>query len=85
VSVEDGECTSSLAEQLLNPVDPMQGMSEDEGDVDQTPEVEIDTAKETEARKARTERAEKLRKMMDDDGMSHVKYRALKDCSADIT
>lgn len=48
----------------------MQGMSEDEGDNDE-PEVEVDTAKIEAAKKARDERAEKLRKMMEDDGKSH--------------
>lgn len=45
----------------------MQGMSEDEGD-DEEPEVQVDTAKIEAAKKARDERAEKLRKMMEDDG-----------------
>lgn len=45
----------------------MQGMSEDEGD-DDVPEVQVDTAKIEAAKKARDERAEKLRKMMEDDG-----------------
>lgn len=45
----------------------MQGMSEDEGDDDE-PEVQVDTEKIEAAKKARDERAEKLRKMMDDDG-----------------
>lgn len=45
----------------------MQGMSEDEGGDDE-PEVQIDTEKIEAAKKARDERAEKLRKMMEDDG-----------------
>jgi DNA polymerase delta subunit 3 len=45
----------------------MQGMSEDEGG-DEEPEVQVDTAKIEAAKKARDERAEKLRKMMEDDG-----------------
>ncbi|KAL1605585.1 hypothetical protein SLS59_003387 [Nothophoma quercina] len=46
--------------------EPMQGMSEDEGDDDE-PEVQVDTEKIEAAKKARDERAEKLRKMMEDD------------------
>jgi DNA polymerase delta subunit 3 len=48
----------------------MQGMSEDEGDDNDGPEVQVDTEKVEAAKKAREERAEKLRKMMDDDGTS---------------
>ncbi|KAH8728676.1 DNA polymerase subunit Cdc27 [Phaeosphaeriaceae sp. PMI808] len=48
----------------------MQGMSEDEGDADDEPEVMVDTEKNEAARKAREERQEKLRKMMEDDGKS---------------
>ncbi|RAR12448.1 dna polymerase subunit cdc27 protein [Stemphylium lycopersici] len=47
--------------------EPMQGMSEDEGDPDDEPEVKIDEEKNEAARKAREERAERLRKMMEDD------------------
>ena len=43
----------------------MQGMSEDEGDNDE-PQVQVDAGKIEAAKKARDERAEKLRKMMDD-------------------
>jgi hypothetical protein len=46
----------------------MQGMSEDEGDPDDEPEIKIDEEKNEAARKAREERAERLRKMMEDDG-----------------
>ncbi|KAF2855579.1 hypothetical protein T440DRAFT_158272 [Plenodomus tracheiphilus IPT5] len=49
--------------------DAMQGMSEDEGDADDEPEVKVDEEKNEAARKAREERAERLRKMMDDDDM----------------
>jgi DNA polymerase delta subunit 3 len=42
-------------------------MSEDEGDDDE-PEVQVDTEKIEAAKKARDDRAEKLRKMMEDDG-----------------
>ncbi|KAL1798994.1 hypothetical protein ACET3X_003031 [Alternaria dauci] len=45
----------------------MQGMSEDEGDPDDEPEIKIDEEKNEAARKAREERAERLRKMMEDD------------------
>lgn len=48
----------------------MQGMSEDEGDPDDEPEVKIDEEKNEAARKTREERAERLRKMMEDDGRS---------------
>ena len=50
----------------------MQGMSEDEGDPDDEPEVKIDEEKQEAARKAREERAERLRKMMEDDGKSDM-------------
>jgi DNA polymerase delta subunit 3 len=48
----------------------MQAMSEDEGDDNDEPEIQVDTEKIEAAKKARDERAEKLRKMMDDDGES---------------
>jgi DNA polymerase delta subunit 3 len=48
----------------------MQGMSEDEGDAEEAPEVVMDEAKNEAARKARESRQEKLRKMMEDDGRS---------------
>lgn len=47
--------------------DAMQGMSEDEGDADDEPEVKVDEEKNEAARKAREERTERLRKMMEDD------------------
>lgn len=51
-------------------------MSEDEGDVEDAPEVVVDDAKNEAARKAREERQEKLRKMMEDDGKhEHVMFR----------
>ena len=56
-----------LLERSLTLLEPMQGMSEDEGG-DEEPEVQVDTAKIQAAKKARDERAEKLRKMMEDDG-----------------
>lgn len=52
----------------LTPIETMQGMSEDEGDEVDEPEVPVDTEKIEAAKKACDERAEKLRKMMDDDG-----------------
>jgi len=48
----------------------MEGMSEDEGDPDDEPEIKIDEEKNEAARKVREERAERLRKMMEDDGKS---------------
>jgi hypothetical protein len=48
--------------------EPMEGMSEDEGDPDDEPEIKIDEEKNEAARKAREDRAERLRKMMEDDG-----------------
>ncbi|KAI4672093.1 uncharacterized protein J4E78_000593 [Alternaria triticimaculans] len=47
--------------------EPMEGMSEDEGDPDDEPEIKIDEEKNEAARKVREERAERLRKMMEDD------------------
>ncbi|PSN62087.1 hypothetical protein BS50DRAFT_603630 [Corynespora cassiicola Philippines] len=46
----------------------MQGMSEDEGDADDAPQVKFDEEKAAAARKARAEREEELRKMMEADG-----------------
>lgn len=57
--------------------EPMQGMSEDEGDDDDGPEVKFDEEKAAEARKARAEREEKLRKMMEDDGKAYARPNAL--------
>jgi hypothetical protein len=45
-------------------------MSEDEGDAEDVPEVVVDDVKNEAARKAREDRQEKLRKMMEDDGRS---------------
>lgn len=47
--------------------EPMQGMSEDEGDLYDEPEVKIDEEKNQAARRVREDRAERLRKMMEDD------------------
>lgn len=47
---------------------PMQGMSEDEAD-DGEPEIKFDEEKAAQARKAREEREEKLRRMMEESGM----------------
>lgn len=46
----------------------MQGMSEDEGDAEE-PQVKFDEEKATAARKAREEREDKLKRMMEEDGM----------------
>lgn len=66
--VEDGKSLVILHNVILTPPEPMQGMSEDEGDDNDEPEVQVDTEKIEAAKKARDERVEKLRKMMDDDG-----------------
>lgn len=58
----------------------MAGMSEDEGDGEDTPEVVFDEEKAAEARKARTDREEKLRKMMEEDPGKLRKTQA--DCSS---
>jgi len=47
--------------------EPMKDFSEDEYEEDYTPEVEISKEKSDAARKARAEREEKLRQMMEDD------------------
>jgi DNA polymerase delta subunit 3 len=47
----------------------MQGMSEDEDDAADEPEIVVDEAKNEAARSAREARQEKLRKMMEDEGM----------------
>ncbi|KAF1944353.1 hypothetical protein EJ02DRAFT_341034 [Clathrospora elynae] len=52
---------------LLTCPEPMQGMSEDEGDADDEPAIKVDEEKNEAARKVREDRAEKLRKMMEDD------------------
>lgn len=56
---------------LLTRPEPMQGMSEDEGDEDE-PEVKVDEEKIEAARKVREARQEKLRKMMDEAGTIHI-------------
>lgn len=61
------ESTPALTED-----EPMGGMSEDEGDKDDAPEVKFDEEKAAEARKARAEREEKLRKMMEEDDGKHI-------------
>ncbi len=67
--VEDGRYSRNINEyQLLTQAEPMQGMSEDEGDANEESEIKIDHEKNEAARKAREDRAEKLRKMMEDDG-----------------
>jgi len=46
----------------------MQGMSEDDMNMDDDPQLEIDAEQEAAARKAREERKKKLQEMMDADG-----------------
>ncbi|CAE7199265.1 CDC27 domain containing protein [Pyrenophora teres f. teres] len=65
--------------------EPMQGMSEDEGDPDDEPEIKIDEEKNEAARKAREERAERLRKMMDDDDEEMPDAPAATDAPAEAT
>lgn len=69
-AIEDGESLRTLvhSETLILP-EPMGGMSEDEGDAEDAPEIAVDEVKNEAARKAREDRQEKLRKMMEDDGM----------------
>ncbi|KAA8611268.1 dna polymerase subunit cdc27 protein [Pyrenophora tritici-repentis] len=71
---KDATTSKATAKPVLKPatkatatIQPMQGMSEDEGDPDDEPEIKIDEEKNEAARKAREERAERLRKMMEDD------------------
>lgn len=67
--VEDGKfpymCSPSS---YLTFTEPMQGMSEDEGDADDAPEVAFNDEAAEAAKKARQERADKLRKMMEEPG-----------------
>ncbi|ORY09654.1 DNA polymerase subunit Cdc27 [Clohesyomyces aquaticus] len=49
------------------PDERMQGMSEDEGDDDEGPQIKFDAEKQAAARKLRAEKEEALRKMMEDD------------------
>jgi hypothetical protein len=56
----------------------MRGMSEDEGDAEDEPEVKVDEEKHEAARQAREARQEKLRKMMDDAGrMYHLQAQPI--------
>ncbi|KAL1652973.1 hypothetical protein SLS61_004594 [Didymella pomorum] len=64
--------------------EPMQGMSEDEGDDDET-EVQVDTEKIEAAKKARDDRAEKLRKMMEDDDEDMPDAPTTKDTPSEIS
>lgn len=67
---EDGRHFSIQSHgEILTLSETMGGMSEDEGDAEDAPEVVVDEAKNEAARKAREDRQEKLRKMMEDDGM----------------
>lgn len=66
---EDGKYLQSHSHsRVLTLIEPMGGMSEDEDDAEDAPGVVVDEAKNEAARKAREERQEKLRKMMEDDG-----------------
>lgn len=56
------------AEKSKDVDEPMQGMSEDEGDDDDEPIVKVDEEKAAAAKKAREEREKKLQDMMDADG-----------------
>lgn len=67
---EDGMFISPITVRLLIRVEPMQGMSEDEGDEDDGPEVEFDKEKAAAVKKAREEREQKLQQMMEADGWS---------------
>ncbi|OCL03189.1 hypothetical protein AOQ84DRAFT_368588 [Glonium stellatum] len=58
--------TTDSAEQSAQEDQPMKDVSEDEYEEDYTPEVEISKEKSDAARKARAEREEKLRQMMED-------------------
>lgn len=67
-SVQDGRSIGALhLTWYLTLPEPMQGMSEDEGEDDE-PNAQVDTEKIEAAKRARDERAQKLRKMMEDDG-----------------
>jgi DNA polymerase delta subunit 3 len=67
---DDGTYPRTHVPRTLTFQEPMQGMSEDEDDGEDGPEAVVDEAKNEAARKAREERLEKLRRMMDDDGNS---------------
>jgi DNA polymerase delta subunit 3 len=56
----------------LTCVEQMEGMSEDEGDPDDAPEVKFDEEKTAASRKAREDREEKLRQMMEVDGWFYL-------------
>lgn len=75
-AAEDGMFNVLLNRTLLTFVEPMQGMSEDEGDADDEPENTIDKEKAEEAaRKARAEREarnKELKEMMEADGKPRV-------------
>jgi DNA polymerase delta subunit 3 len=67
--VEDGVFLCRYSSDLrLTLTEPMQGMSEDEGDADDEPEVAFNDEAAEAAKKARKERADKLRKMMEEPG-----------------
>ena len=62
------------AEEPKDADEPMQGMSEDEGDDDDEPIVKVDEEKAAAAKKAREEREKKLQDMMDADGKLAMCY-----------
>jgi DNA polymerase delta subunit 3 len=64
--VEDGMPLLFLSFFLLTAAEPMQGMSEDEGNDDDAPEVKFDEEKAAEARKAAAERKKQLESLFDD-------------------
>lgn len=67
--VEDGTFPYFFSsDSHLTLTEPMQGMSEDEGDADDAPEVAFNDEAAEAAKKARQERADKLRKMMEEPG-----------------
>lgn len=62
---------SLFSSNILTLTEPMQDMSEDEDDNGDEPAFKIDEEKNDAARKAREDRQEKLRQMMEGDGKLH--------------
>lgn len=68
---EDGKSRTHTWRDIADAIsEPMQGMSEDEGDSDDEPAVKFDAEKAAAAKKAREERERKLQEMMEADGRS---------------
>jgi hypothetical protein len=68
-AIEDGELQHfPNGNQLTDIVATMQGMSEDEGEDDEGPEVKFDEEKAAQLRKARTDREAELKRMMEESG-----------------